>query len=79
MIEGRRGFGCNRYREGCDFVVWKEIAGRTLTQAQLRDLIQKGRTRPIKGLLDEAGGRFDARLRLDGDWQVVVERVSNTD
>jgi DNA topoisomerase-3 len=79
IIEGRRGFGCDRYREGCGFVVWKQIAGRTLTQPQLRDLIQKGRTRLIKGLLDEGGGRFDARLRLDGDWQVVVERLSNGD
>ena len=77
IIEGRRGFGCDRYREGCSFVVWKEIAGRTLTQAQLRDLIQKGRTRPIKGLLDEAGERYAARLRLDLDWQVVVERLSS--
>ena len=23
IIEGRRGYGCNRFREGCDFVVWK--------------------------------------------------------
>ena len=76
IIEGRRGFGCDRYREGCSFVVWKEIAGKALTQAQLRDLIQKGRTRPIKGLVDAAGVRFDARLRLDDDWQVVVERLT---
>jgi DNA topoisomerase III len=79
IIEGRRGFGCERYREGCGFVVWKEIAGKTLTQAQLRDLVKKGRTRPIKGLVDEAGGRFDARLRLDRDCQVAVERLSTTD
>ncbi len=77
IIEGRRGFGCDRYREGCSFVVWKEIGGRHLTQAQLRDLIQKGRTRVIKGLLGEAGDRFAARLRLDGDWQVVVERLAD--
>jgi DNA topoisomerase-3 len=76
IIEGRRGFGCDRYREGCSFVVWKGIAGKTLTQTQLRDLIQKGRTRPIKGLSDPDGIRFDARLRLDNDWQVVVERLA---
>ncbi|MGQ4807213.1 DNA topoisomerase 3 [Candidatus Entotheonellaceae bacterium PAL068K] len=26
IIEGRKGYGCNRYRHGCDFVVWKEMA-----------------------------------------------------
>jgi DNA topoisomerase-3 len=79
IIEGRRGFGCDRYRDGCGFVVWKEIAGKALTQAQLRDLIQKGRTRPIKGFVDEDGGRYDVRLRLNKDWQVVVERLSGGD
>jgi DNA topoisomerase III len=79
IIEGRRGFGCDRYREGCTFVVWKEVGGKSLTQAQLRDLVQKGLTRPIKGLVDAAGEYFDARLRLDGDRQVVVERLAKGD
>jgi hypothetical protein len=59
--------------------VWKDIAGKALTQAQLRDLIQKGRTRPIKGFADEDGARYDVRLRLNEDWQVVVERLSGGD
>jgi DNA topoisomerase III len=79
VIEGRRGFGCDRYRDGCGFVVWKEIAGKALTRTQVRDLIQKGRTRPIRGFVDEAGRRFNARLRLDGDRQVVVERLAGAD
>jgi DNA topoisomerase-3 len=79
IIEGRRGFGCDRYREGCHFVVPKETGGKVLTQAQLRDLIQKGLTRPIKGLHDEAGVRRDGRLRLNGDWRVVVEPVAGGD
>ncbi len=73
IIEGRRGFGCNRWREGCNFVVWKQTHGKRLTQAQLRDLIERGRTRPIRGLDDGQGHRIDARLRLDANWQVVIE------
>jgi DNA topoisomerase-3 len=73
IIEGRRGFGCSRWREGCDFVIWKEIYGKTLTQAQLRDLIERGRTRMIRGFNDGQGNRVDARLRLDANWQVVME------
>ena len=44
IIEGRRGFGCDRYREGCDFVVWKEVSGRLLTQDEIRRLIATGHT-----------------------------------
>lgn len=45
IIEGRRGYGCNRYREGCDFVVWKEISGKQLTEKQVHALIAKRKTR----------------------------------
>uniref|UniRef100_UPI003593AE54 topoisomerase C-terminal repeat-containing protein n=1 Tax=Thiocapsa sp. TaxID=2024551 RepID=UPI003593AE54 len=69
IIEGRRGFGCNRFREGCDFVVWKTFDGRDLDERDIRDLIERGRTRPIEG---SAAGVDSVRLRLDAQWQVVV-------
>jgi DNA topoisomerase-3 len=73
IIEGRRGHGCNRYREGCYFVVWKEIGGKRLTEKQVRALITQGKTRLIKGFEGRSGTKFDARLRLDEQWQVVFE------
>ncbi len=73
IIEGRRGFGCNRFREGCDFVVWKEISGKQLTEKQVHALIGKGKTRLIKGFIGRSGKKFDARLRLDEQWKVVFE------
>ncbi|MCP3879675.1 MAG: type IA DNA topoisomerase, partial [Sulfitobacter sp.] len=73
IIEGRRGHGCNRYREGCDFVVWKEISGKRLTEKQVHALISKGKTRLIKGFKGRSGKKFDARLRLDEMWKVVFE------
>lgn len=69
IIEGRRGFGCNRYREGCDFVIWKRVAGVTLDASMIRALIEHGETAPIQGLEGVAGA---ARLRLDADWQVLI-------
>ncbi|MBK1632197.1 DNA topoisomerase III [Thiohalocapsa halophila] len=38
IIEGRHAFGCNRWREGCDYRVPKETDGRRLTEAELRTL-----------------------------------------
>jgi DNA topoisomerase-3 len=47
LMTGHRGWGCSRWREGCEFVVWFEVAGHLLTATQLRDLIEKGKTRKI--------------------------------
>lgn len=56
LMTGSRGWGCTRWREGCGFVVWFVTAGRTLTQAQLRDLVTKGKTR--KAAFEGGSGRL---------------------
>ena len=73
IIEGKRGYGCNRFREGCDFVVWKEVAGKKLTEKQIFTLIGQGKTRSIKGFKSKAGKTFQARLKLDPEWKVVFD------
>lgn len=63
-MAGKRGWGCARWREGCSFVVWFESAGKRLTEAQLRDLVTKGKTR--KGDWTPDGGPpASGRLVLD--------------
>jgi DNA topoisomerase-3 len=64
LIAGARGWGCTRWREGCRFVVWFETAGRRLTAAQLRDLVQRGKTRKAR-FRDPQGAERDGRLVLD--------------
>ncbi|NEX23185.1 DNA topoisomerase III [Thiorhodococcus mannitoliphagus] len=71
IIEGRRGFGCNRYRDGCNFVVWKQIDALVLTEGQIRALIEHGRAGPIAAT-DAHGPVY---LQLDAHWQVRVERT----
>jgi DNA topoisomerase-3 len=64
LIAGKRGWGCARWREGCAFVIWFEVAGKRLTPGQLRDLVEKGKTR--KGTWSPPGGAPGAgRLVLD--------------
>jgi hypothetical protein len=70
LLTGSRGWGCSRWREGCRFVIWFEIAGKKLTATQLRELVVKGSTR--KKLRDG-----EARLVLDAaaDPSVRVQRT----
>jgi DNA topoisomerase-3 len=44
MITGKRGWGCNRWREGCKFVVWFEEDGKKRSLADLRLIVHKGLT-----------------------------------
>jgi DNA topoisomerase-3 len=47
LLTGKRGWGCSRWREGCGFVVWFDLAGKRLSPAQLRELVAKGKTRKL--------------------------------
>jgi DNA topoisomerase-3 len=70
LVAGHRGWGCSRWREGCAFVIWFEIAGRRITDAELTDLVSKGKTRKRKwrsGDGTEIGGRLVLDLSATRD------------
>ena len=67
IIEGARGFGCNRFKEGCNYVVWKEFYGKKITQSAIDLLIQGKTTRLIKGFVLEDGRVVAGRLSMKED------------
>jgi len=46
IIAGKRGWGCNRWREGCKFVVWFEEDGRKRSLADLRAIVAHTGSQP---------------------------------
>lgn len=64
LITGSRGWGCERWQQGCGFVVWFDTAGKRLSVAQLRALVTKGKTAKAT-FVDGHGKRVEARLVLD--------------
>lgn len=60
---GRKGYGCSNYTIGCKFVIWKENYGRTLSDAQVHALIEKGKTGKMKLVLAD-GSQIQARLLI---------------
>ncbi|WP_462321911.1 type IA DNA topoisomerase [Halochromatium sp.] len=66
LIVGRRGYGCSRWREGCGFVIWQVIAGHPLSEAELRALVEHGKTAPIDALRADDGRRGVLCLGQDG-------------
>lgn len=63
IIEGKKGYGCQNWRTGCKFVLWKTpICGKSLTKAQVKSLLKKGKTPLIKGFKSKSGKAFSAYL-----------------
>jgi DNA topoisomerase-3 len=77
--ENRKGFSCwSREDPGCGFVIWKNKAGKTLTPAIARELIDKGFTeKQVTGFKGKSGKSFRAKLVLqqseDGKWRVEFD------
>ena len=50
---------------GCGFELWKAVAGKKLTAAQAKKLIESGQTGTISGFKSKAGKEFSAKLKLE--------------
>lgn len=44
LIEGKKGYGCTHYKQGCGFVIWKDFSGKKISHAMLKTLLEKGQT-----------------------------------
>ena len=79
LKENRKGFSCwSREDPGCGFVIWKAKAGKTLTPAIARELIDTGYTaKQVTGFKGKSGRSFRAKLALrqseEGKWRVEFD------
>ncbi|MDQ3777966.1 MAG: DNA topoisomerase, partial [Actinomycetota bacterium] len=76
--ENARAYGCTSWKSreepGCGFVIWKRVAGRTLTPEVARQLIEERRTRDVlSGFRSRAGKPFRARLVLNDEDKVEFD------
>src|SRR5689334_4249454 len=76
--ENSRAYGCTSWKSreevGCGFVIWKRVAGRTITPELARQLIEEGRTKEVvAGFRSKAGKPFRARLVLTPEGKVEFD------
>lgn len=57
-----KGGGFCQNKSSCGLKVWRKIAGKTLTDPMLIELITKGKTKKLKGFKAKSGKHFEARL-----------------
>lgn len=72
IIKNKSGWGCTQWRAtGCNFFVTKEFVGKTITDAQIKRIVNKGRSNLIKGFKSKADKVFDAYLVVDKEGRKV--------
>ena len=57
----------------CAFTVFRTIAKKELSDAQLTELFTKGRTGTIKGFRKADGTTFDAAVMFDGNYKTIFD------
>lgn len=63
-----KSYSCESGKDGCGFVIWKEIAGKKITEKQARRIIEKGKSTLLKGFKStKTNNKFEAYLKLNPD------------
>lgn len=69
IIEGQKGYGCNNWKNGCKFVIWKNdkflAALKKKPSKTMVKMLLKNGTATVKGLTSKKGNKFDANLRYE--------------
>ncbi|QMU28830.1 type IA DNA topoisomerase [Adhaeribacter radiodurans] len=74
VLKGNSAYGCSRFREGCSFLVPFAIAGKTLSEKNVVDILLKGKTPKLKGFVSpKTGNKFEAVLKLNEEGKVIFK------
>lgn len=57
----------------CGLPVFRQIAGKTLSDAEMTDLLKNGQTKLLNGFRNKQGRPFSAIVAFDGDFNTVFE------
>ena len=76
IIEGRQGYGCSHWKEGCKFVLWKQVYGVTITREMACQLLQLGRT-PNAYAIKSNDEVFAAQLTLNALGETGYNKQQN--
>lgn len=69
VIEGKKGFGCSNWKNGCKYVIWKNdkflaTMKKKPTKTMVKALLKNGKA-PVKGLISKKGNKFDAIMKYE--------------
>ncbi len=70
IVQTSFGYGCANYNKleenSCKFSIGK-MAGKDISETQIKELLTNGKTSTIRGFKSKSGKRFDARITFNHD------------
>ncbi len=64
IIENNKSYYCEDW-QNCGFSIWKQICGKKINDTIIRELLEKGKTKEIKGFKSKQGKTFSASLVIE--------------
>lgn len=73
VVELPKSFSCESGKDGCDFVIWKTIAGKQISADIAKQLLKDRETGLLSGFESKSKKSFDAYLKLKDDGSIAFE------
>ena len=80
VVEHPKVYACEA--AGCDFVIWKRMAGKTISPKMAANLLTYRKSGPFNGFISKKKKKFSAALVItqkEGKWQVGFDFASSAD
>ena len=71
----KKAYNCSNYRNEnikCDFVIWREMSGRSITPEEAIELCEKKETPVLTGFRDKNGQPMERKLVLNDDFKIKL-------
>lgn len=72
LMKGKTAIGCSNYK-GCGFKVPFMVFGKKLTEKQIQDLINKGKSSKLKGFTEHPESFIEGTLHLTDDFKIELK------
>lgn len=73
VVELPKSYACSSGKNGCGFMIWKTMSGKSVSAAQAKKILEKKKSDLIKGFQSKQGKSFDAYIVLKDDNTVGFE------
>ncbi|TKG96491.1 type IA DNA topoisomerase [Puteibacter caeruleilacunae] len=75
IVQGKSAWGCNNFKNGCRTIIPFNYQEKKITESVLKQLIEKKKTRMIKGF-QVNGEKVDGKLYFNDQGQLALEVVT---
>lgn len=75
VLKGKTAYGCSNFKNGCNFRIPFDVYGKSLTAANIEQLVLKGKTSRISGFKTDTEINLTCVLTLDKDFNIVLEKI----